>query len=142
MEALTLETITLFLAFLTLLGAQIGGMFMLLSRMNDQNKRIDDMNSEMNRRFDTMNSEMNRRFDTMNSEMNRRFDDTNRRFENVDKRFDEVNRQFSEVNARFDTMNQRFDETTLLIGELRDRTGKLEGTLEGFLAGRRDRDAA
>ena len=124
MEALTLETITLFLAFLTLLGAQIGGMFMLLSRMNDQNKRIDDMNSEMNRRFDTMNSEMNRRF------------------ENVDKRFDDVNRQFSEVNARFDTMNQRFDETTLLIGELRDRTGKLEGTLEGFLAGRRDRDAA
>ncbi len=131
MEALTLETITLFLAFLTLLGAQIGGMFMLLSRMNDQNKRIDDMNSEMNRRFDTMHSEMNRRFD-----------DTNRRFENVDKRFDEINRQFSEVNARFDTMNQRFDETTLLIGELRDRTGKLEGTLEGFLAGRRDRDAA
>ena len=131
MEAVTLETITLFLAFLTLLGAQIGGMFMLLSRMNDQNKRIDDMNSEMNHRFDTMNSEMNRRFD-----------DTNRRFENVDKRFDEVNRQFSEVNARFDTINQRFDETTLLIGELRDRTGKLEGTLEGFLAGRRDRDAA
>ena len=135
MEAVTLETITLFLAFLTLLGAQIGGMFMLLSRMNDQNKRIDDINSEMNRRFDTTNSEMNRRFDTMHSEMNRRF-------ENVDKRFDEVNRQFSEVNARFDTMNQRFDETTLLIGELRDRTGKLEGTLEGFLAGRRDRDAA
>ncbi len=103
MEAITLETITLFLAFLTLLGAQIGGMFMLLSRMNDQNKRIDNVNSEMNRRFDNVNSEMNR---------------------------------------RFDTMNQRFDETTRLIGELRDRTGKLEGTLEGFLAGRRDRDAA
>ena len=128
MEALTLETITLFLAFLTLLGAQIGGMFMLLSRMNDQNKRIDDMNSEMNRRFDTMHSEMNRRF------------------ENIDKRFDtmngEMNRRFDEVNTRFDTMNQRFDDTTLVIGELRDRTGKLEGTLEGFLAGRRDRDAA
>jgi len=99
MEAITLETITLFLAFLALLGAQIGGMFMLLSRMNDQNKRIDNVNSEMNRRFD-------------------------------------------EMNRRFDTMNQRFDETTRLIGELRDRTGKLEGTLEGFLAGRRDRDAA
>ena len=39
MEAVTLETLTLLLAFLTLLGAQIGGMFMLLSRMNDQNKR-------------------------------------------------------------------------------------------------------
>ena len=43
------------------------------------------------------------------------------------------------MNQRFDTMNQRFDETTLLIGELRDRTGRLEGTLEGFLAGLRNR---
>ena len=117
MEAITLDTIALLLAFLTLLGAQIGGMFMLLSRLNDQNKRIDDMNTEMNRRFDNVSA----RFDTMNGEMNRRFD---------------------EVNTRFDTMNQRFDETTLLIGELRDRTGRLEGTLEGFLAGRRDRDVA
>ncbi len=117
MEALTLETITLFLAFLTLLGAQIGGMFMLLSRMNDQNKRIDDMNSEMNRRFENVDRQL--------SEVNARLNTTN-----------------TEMNRRFDTMNQRFDETTLLIGELRDRTGKLEGTLEGFLAGRRDRDAA
>ena len=128
MEAITLDTIALLLAFLTLLGAQIGGMFMLLSRLNDQNKRIDDLNTDMNRRFEAMNSEMNRRFN------------------NVDARFDtmngEMNRRFDEVNHRFDTMNQRFDETTLLIGELRDRTGRLEGTLEGFLAGRRDRDVA
>ena len=110
MEDITLDTIALVIGFLTLLGTQIGGMFMLLSRMNDQNKRIDDMNGEMNRRFDHVNT----RFDAMNSEMNR----------------------------RFDTMNQRFDETTLLIGELRDRTGRLEGTLEGFLAGLRNRDVA
>ncbi|MCY4119701.1 MAG: hypothetical protein OXG72_02125 [Acidobacteria bacterium] len=88
MEAVTPETLTLLLAFLTLLGAQLGSTFMLLARMNDQNKRIDA------------------------------------------------------VNARFDTMNQRFDETTQLIGELRDRTGKVEGRLEGFLAGRGDRNAA
>ena len=131
MEAVTLETLTLLLAFLTLLGTQIGCMFMLLSRMNDQNKRIDDMNSDMNRRFDNMNTEMNRRFE-----------EVNRRFEGVDRRFDEVNRRFDDVNTRFDTMNQRFDETTLLIGELRDRTGRLEGTLEGFLAGLRNRDVA
>ena len=131
MEAVTLEILTLLLAFLTLLGAQLGSTFMLLARMNDQNKRIDDMNGEMNRRFETVNARfdtINQRFDTMNGEMNRRF-------ESMDRRFDEM-------NARFDTINQRFDETTLLIGELRDRTGKLEGTLEGFLAGRRDRDAA
>ena len=120
MEDITLDAVALLIAFLTLLGTQIGGMFMLLSRMNDQNKRIDDMNTEMNRRFE----------------------EVNRRFEGVDRRFDEVNRRFDDVNTRFDTMNQRFDETTLLIGELRDRTGRLEGTLEGFLAGLRDRDVA
>ena len=117
MEDITLDAVALVIGFLTLLGTQIGGMFMLLSRMNDQNKRIDDMNNDMNRRFDNVNT----RFDAMNSEMNRRFDD---------------------VNKRFDTMNQRFDETTLLIGELRDRTGRLEGTVEGFLAGLRNRDVA
>ena len=110
MEAITLEIVALVFAFLTLLGSQIGGLFIVVSRLDEQNKRIDDMNTEMNRRFDHVNT----RFDTMNGEM----------------------------NSRFDAMNQRFDETTLLIGELRDRTGKLEGTLEGFLAGRRDRDAA
>ncbi len=117
MEDITLNSIALFIAFLTLLGSQLGGLFLLLARLNEQNKRIDDLNTDMNRRFENVD----RRFDTMNGEMNRRFDD---------------------VNKRFDAMNQRFDETTLLIGELRDRTGKLEGTIEGFLAGRRDRDAA
>ena len=46
------------------------------------------------------------------------------------------------MNRRVDTMNQRFDETTLLISELRNRTGKLKGTIEGFLTGSRDRDPA
>ncbi|MYD88552.1 MAG: hypothetical protein F4018_09370 [Acidobacteria bacterium] len=121
MEDITLNSIALFIAFLTLLGSQLGGLFLLLARLNEQNKRIDDLNTDMNRRFENMNDKMNRRFDAIHGEMNRRFDD---------------------VNKRFDAMNQRFDETTLLIGELRDRTGKLEGTIEGFLAGRRDRDAA
>ena len=117
MEAITPEIIALFIAFLTLLGSQLGGLFLLLARLNEQNKRIDNLNDNMNRRFENVD----------------------RRFENVDRRFDTMN---GEMNRRFDAMNQRFDETTLLIGELRDRTGKLEGTLEGFLAGRRDRDAA
>ena len=120
MQAVTPDSITLVIAFLMLLGSQIGGTFILLSRLNDQNKRIDELNGEMNRRFENVD---------------RRFDDVNRRF-------DDANRRFDEVNTRFDTMNQRFDETTLLIGELRDRTGKLEGRLEGFLAGRGDRNVA
>ena len=48
----------------------------------------------------------------------------------------------NEMNRRIDTMNQRFDETTLLIREPRNRTGKLEGTIERFLTDRRDRDPA
>ena len=47
-----------------------------------------------------------------------------------------------EVNARFDGVNARFDAVTREIGDLRERMAKLEGTLEGFVAGRRDRDAA
>ena len=39
-------------------------------------------------------------------------------------------------------MNSRFDEAGRQIGDLRERMARLEGALEGFLAGRRDRDAA
>ena len=39
-------------------------------------------------------------------------------------------------------MISRFDENGRQIGDLRERMAKLEGALEGFLAGRRDRDAA
>ena len=50
------------------------------------------------------------------------------------------------MNERFDAtskaMNERFDAVLREIGELRERMAKLEGSLEGFLAGRRDRDAA
>ena len=47
-----------------------------------------------------------------------------------------------EVHARFDGVNARFDAVTREIGDLRERMAKLEGTLEGFVAGRRDRNAA
>ena len=39
-------------------------------------------------------------------------------------------------------MNQRFDSVLREVAELRERMARLEGSLEGFLAGRRDRDAA
>ena len=47
-----------------------------------------------------------------------------------------------EMNSRFDAVNGRFDGIGRQIGDLRERMAKLEGALEGFLAGRRDRDAA
>ena len=72
--------------------------------------------------------ELSGRIDAVVREMNRRFDE-------VDKRFDEVNKRFDEVNKRFDQVNRE-------LADLRERMAKLEGSLEGFLAGRRDREAA
>ena len=47
-----------------------------------------------------------------------------------------------DVSKRFDGVNKRFDETIREIAEQRERMARLEGSLDGFLAGRRDRDAA
>ena len=39
-------------------------------------------------------------------------------------------------------MNRRFDEVNRELADNRERMAKLKGSLEGFLAGRRDREAA
>ena len=46
------------------------------------------------------------------------------------------------MNGRMDALNKRFDDVNRELADLRERMAKLEGSLEGFLAGRRDRDAA
>lgn len=40
------------------------------------------------------------------------------------------------------SINKRFDDVLNQIGELRERMARLEDALDGFLAGRRDRDMA
>ena len=64
----------------------------------------------------------------------------------VNTRFSEMSQRFSETNQRVanlaNDMNRRFDEVNRGLAENRERMAKLEGSLEGFLAGRRDRDAA
>ena len=54
-------------------------------------------------------------------------------------RLDAITKTF---NDRLDAMNTRFDTVLREIADLRERMAKMEGSLEGFLAGRRDRDAA
>lgn len=46
------------------------------------------------------------------------------------------------MNDLAGSMNKRFDQVNRELADLRERMAKLEGSLEGFLAGRRDRDAA
>ena len=60
-------------------------------------------------------------------------------------RFD-IREQRRELNGRIDAlardMTKRFDEINRELADLRERMAKLEGSLDGFLAGRRDRSVA
>ena len=53
-----------------------------------------------------------------------------------------MDRQAEETNRRFDDVNQRFDGMAREFADLRERMARLEGSLEGFVAGRRDRGVA
>lgn len=57
-------------------------------------------------------------------------------------RTDKLEKRFDGIEKRFDGVNERFEGLTRQIADLRERMARLEGALEGFLAGRRDRDAA
>ena len=67
-------------------------------------------------------AETNRRFDSLAAETNRRFDSL-----------------AAETNKRFDSLGAEVKRDN---ADLRERMAGLEGALKGFLAGRRDRDAA
>ena len=73
---------------------------------------------------------------TLRDELGARIDAQGKRIDNLG----------AETNRRFDTLgaetNRRFDEVKRDNADLRERMAMLEGSLNGFLAGRRDRDAA
>ena len=66
-------------------------------------------------------------------------ENVNLRISDTTKRIDELR---IEMKTQFAGMNQRFDQVNRELADNRERMAKLEGSLEGFLAGRRDRDAA
>ena len=72
-------------------------------------------------------------------DLNLRIDRTEKRIDDLAKDF---GKRFEEVDKRFEEVNKRFDDIKRELADLRERMAKLEGSLEGFLAGRRDRDAA
>jgi len=51
----------------------------------------------------------------------------------------DMNKRLDNVN---DSMNKRFDNVNGELADQRERMAKLEGALEGFLAGLRDRNVA
>ena len=94
----------------------------LRSDIRKLHDRLDATAKGFNDRLDATAKGLNERLDAAARGFNERLDAANRDIhERIDKRFDAVLRE---------------------IAELRERMAKMEGSLEGFLAGRRDRDAA
>ena len=120
-ESMNTETIAALVGFLALAGGQLATLLTLIIRMDRQR------------------NEINQRIDTLSKDINQRFEDVSQRF---DKAADAVDKRFDAVDKRFDAVDKRFDETIREIAEQRERMARLEGSLDGFLAGRRDRDAA
>ncbi len=119
------ETITILVSVLGGITAQIALLVTLFIRSDRHAK---EMREEI--------SKVNRRIDEKTDETNRRIDDVRNRLEETTT---EINRRFEGLTSE---MHQRFDQVTRELGENRERMAKLEGSLDGFLAGRRDRDAA
>ena len=142
----------------------IGGLLIVMMRVlagtitresTATNKRIDDLSTGLNGRIDDLKTDMqglrtelNGRIDGLERTLNNRIDDVridlSSRIDDVkadlSSRIDETNRQLS-GGLRTETQ-QGFENVQRHLGEHRERMAKLEGSLDGFLAGRRDRNAA
>ena len=56
----------------------------------------------------------------------------------MDRQADQTNKRFEAVNQRLDAVNRRFDDMGREFADLRERMARLEGVMEGFVAGRRE----
>ncbi len=90
------------------------------------------LTTNIGKQFDANTAQMKE----IKADLTARIDDTNQ----------QINSMRTETNRRFESltseMHQRFDRVHQALAENRERMAKLEGSLDGFLAGRRDRDAA
>ena len=93
------------------------------------------LTTNIGKQFDTNAAQMRE----MKADLGARIDDTNQRINETNKRIDDTNRRFDSLTSE---IHQRFDRVHQALAENRERMAKLEGSLDGFLAGRRDRDAA
>ena len=82
--------------------------------------------------FRDLKDNMNGRIDDLKTDTTKQIGDLKTEMNNLNRRFDSLTSE----------MNRRFDEVNRELADNRERMAKLEGSLEGFLAGRRDRDAA
>ncbi len=94
----------------------------LRSDIRKLHDRVDATAKGFNERLDATAKDFNERLDATANNFNERLD--------------------ASIRDIHDRLDKRFDAVLREIGDLRERMAKMEGSLEGFLAGRRDRDAA
>ena len=107
----------------TILGLMIRS---INKQFEQTNHRIDDVRTDLKERLNDTRTELNARLDDTRTELNARLDDTNRRI-------DDTNRHIEETNRRLERVETRVGDIGRDIAELRDRTGKLEGTVSTFI---------
>ena len=156
------ETTTIILAIVGT-GVTISGVLVAVGRVltaaivrefNATNKRIDDLKTDMSGRIDDLKTDLSARIDETNSRVDEVKTDLGSRINDVKTdlgsrindvktdlsgRIDETNRHLGALRTE---TQQGFEQVHRELGEHRERMAKLEGALDGFLAGRRDRDAA
>ena len=86
-----------------------------------------------------LTTNISKQFDASRAQMTELKADMIARIEQTNSRIGDTNRRFESLTSE---MHQRFDRVHQELAENRERMAKLEGSLDGFLAGRRDRDAA
>ena len=122
------ETTTIVTSIVGSAGVIVTILGLMIRSMNKQfeqtNRRIDDVRTDLKERL----NDTNRRIDDTRTELNTRLEDTNRHIE--------------ETNRRLERVETRVDQIGRDIGELRDRTGKLEGTVSTFISSQNKSEAA
>lgn len=75
------------------------------------------------------------RITELRTDMKSQFAEANNRLQHIETRIDDTNQRIDEANGQIRTVARD-------IADLRDRTGKLEGSLTTFMAERRNTNAA
>lgn len=113
-------------------GLEVALFAWLRSDIQKLHEHLDTFAKGVNDRLDTFTKGVNDRLDAIGRDSNDRLNRTTTGFS------DGLDASIRDIHDRLD---KRFDAVLREIAGLREGMAKMEGWLEGFLAGRRDRDA-
>ena len=110
----------------TIVTSIVGSAGVIVTILGLMIRSVNKQFEQTNHRIDDTRTDLKERLDDTRTELNARLDDTNRRI-------DDTNRHIEETNRRLERVETRVGDIGRDIAELRDRTGKLEGTVSTFI---------